>query len=320
MTTIKAPKLKLYNGLEMPQIGLGTWKSQPQVVKEAVKAAVYAGYRHIDCAYMYLNEDEVGQAIHELFSEGVVKREELFITTKLWNTFHSTARVKEAIKLSLKALGLAYVDLYLMHWPIAYKEGKENLPKDENGLFIMADIDYIETWKGLEDLVREGHCRSIGVSNFNAEQIQRVLDEGDIQPAVLQVECHPYLNQQKLIDFCNSKNIVVTAYSPLGSPDRMWAKSDDPKVMEDPIIKAIAEKHGKSPAQIAIKFQVQRHIVVIPKSANPERIKENINIFDFELSKDEMKALTDLNRNYRAILVPWMSHSSYYPFKDELPA
>jgi len=308
------PKIKFYNGREIPLVGLGTWKSGPDVIRQTVKEAVYAGYRHLDCAWMYQNEQEVGKAIHELFSEGVVKREELFITSKLWNTFHSKSRVQIGLKETLKALGLAFIDLFLIHWPVGYKEGDDPLPKDDNGKFIPSDIDFIETWKAMEDLVREGLCRNIGVSNFNIKQVQRILDEGDLKPVVLQVECHPYLNQSELVDFCHNNGIVLTAYSPLGSPDRTWATDDDPKVLEDPVLKSIAEKYGKSPAQIALKFQVQRNVVVIPKSSTPARIKENAALFDFTLSNEDMKAITDLNRNFRAVHVPWMNVGPHFPF------
>lgn len=309
-----AHKLKLFNHLEMPIIGLGTWKSPQNAVRQAVLDAVNAGYRHLDCAYAYDNEHEVGEAVHQLFSESKVKREELFITSKLWNTFHTKERVAAGIKHTLKSLGLAYIDLYLMHWPVAFKEVDEMVPKDDTGKIIMSDVDFIETWKAMEELVKQGLTRSIGMSNFNIEQMDRVLAIAEIQPAVLQVECHPYLSQVDLFNYCKKHNIVLTAYSPLGSPDRMWAKPDDPLALNDPAVKAIGEKYGKTPAQICIRYPIQRGIVVIPKSITKSRIEENFQVFDFTLSDEDMKTLDNLNRDYRALAVPWMNHSKYFPF------
>lgn len=314
---VGAPKVKFNNGLEIPIIGLGTWKSQPNAVKQAVKDAVNAGYRHIDCAYAYENEHEVGAAIHELMGvgEGKVKREELFITSKLWNTFHRKERVPEGISRTLKSLGLAYIDLYLMHWPVAFKECDPGLSEsDEDGKILVTDVDFVETWKEMEKLVKEGLVRSIGLSNFNSEQIKRILNEGEIKPVVNQVECHPYLNQKKLQEFCESHNIILTAYSPLGSPDRMWAKPEEPLLIEDPVIKGIAAKYSKTPAQVCIRYPIQRGIIVIPKSVTKSRIEENFQVFDFTLSDEDMKALDNLNRDYRFLLVPWMDKSIHYPF------
>ncbi|CRL05748.1 CLUMA_CG018777, isoform A [Clunio marinus] len=203
------PNVQLNNGLTMPIFGLGTWGSPPGQVEQAVKDAIDAGYRSIDCAHVYRNEHEVGTAVNEKISEGVVKREDLFITSKLWNTFHHPKSVRKAIETSLKNLKLSYLDLYLVHWPMSYKEDGDNLfPKDNKGMFIDGKVDYVDTWKAMEELVDAGLTKSIGISNFNKGQIERLVANARILPATNQVECHPYLNQKRLKDFCETKKII----------------------------------------------------------------------------------------------------------------
>ncbi|KAG0721132.1 1,5-anhydro-D-fructose reductase [Chionoecetes opilio] len=196
-------------------------QSKPGEVTQAVKDAISCGYRHIDCALVYGNECEVGAAIKAKLEDGTVKREDLFITSKCWNTFHSKELVLPTLKESLGNLGLQYLDLYLIHWPMGYKEGVGRFPSDSNGKTIYSEVDYLETWLAMEEAFRSGLVKSIGVSNFNKKQIERVLKEGTIKPVTNQIECHPYLNQKKMVDFCRAKEICVTAYSPLGSPDRL---------------------------------------------------------------------------------------------------
>lgn len=314
---MKCPTVKLNDGNEIPIFGLGTWKSQPDAVKNAVVAAVKAGYRHIDCAFVYGNENEVGEALTELFKEGVVKRDDLFITSKLWNTFHSAHLVKPALEETLKLLKIDYLDLYLIHWPMGYAEGEGKFPEDDNKKMKMSDVDYLDTWKGMEGVKQAGLTKSIGVSNFNSKQISRILENCTIPPAMNQVECHPYMNQTKLRDFCKSKNIAMTAYSPLGSPDRPWAKPGDPSLMADPKIKAIADKYNKSPAQVLIRFQIDRGLVVIPKSVTKDRIIDNMKVFDFQLTPDEVKEIESFDRGFRFCSLDWVSEHKHYPFLEE---
>lgn len=313
----ESQRVTLSNGKFMPLIGLGTWKSKPGQVYEAVKIAIDCGYRHIDCALAYQNETEVGNAIRDKIADKVIKREDIFVTSKCWNTFHRKEKVIECCKKSLGYLGLDYVDLYLIHWPISYKEGDELFPKDADGKMLTENIDFTETWKGMEEVYEKGLAKSIGLSNFNSEQIKKILNMCKIKPVVLQVECHPFLNQNKLIEFCKSHGITITAYSPLGSPDRPWHKDDEPNLLADGRIDKIAKKHNKSPAQIILRFNVQRGVIVIPKSVTDTRIQDNFKIFDFELSEDEMKEINNFKEHYRYCHLNWLKTDPNYPFNLE---
>lgn len=297
------PSAKLPSGAEMPLVGLGTWKSKPGEVAAAVEHAIKVGYRHIDCAAVYGNEVEVGAGLKAAFEKGYCKRKDVFVVSKLWNTFHAPEDVEGACKQTLADLGLEYLDLYLIHWPICFKNcGDGNkFPKNEDGSLMYVDVNPTDTWLAMEKLVANGLCKDIGVSNFNSAQIQDILDKGKIIPATNQVENHPYLNQSKLNNFCKEKGIVLTAFSPLGSPDRPWAKPDEPSLLEDPKVVDIAKKYNKTAAQVLLKFGVQRGIVVIPKSVNPARIEQNWDILDFEMSQEDVDMIMTFDCNGRLV-------------------
>ncbi|WP_096270884.1 aldo/keto reductase [Paucisalibacillus globulus] len=258
----------LNNGLEMPKLGFGVWLVPDDEAETAVKNAIEVGYRSIDTAMVYKNEEGVGRAI----ATSDVPREELFITTKLWNSDQGYEETLKAFDESLERLGLDYVDLYLIHWP---------MPKEDK---------YVDTYKALEKLYHDGKVKAIGVCNFHIEHLQRLLDECDVVPVLNQVECHPYLQQAELKAFCKEHDIYLEAWSPL-----MNGKD----VLNDEVIIGIAEVHGKTPAQVILRWHLQYDNIVIPKSVTPSRIEENFHVFDFQLTDEEMKKIAGLNRNHR---------------------
>ncbi|XP_062036228.1 1,5-anhydro-D-fructose reductase [Lepus europaeus] len=298
---------------KIPVVGLGTWKAGPGEVTEAVKLAIDLGYKHFDCASLYHNESEVGTAVYSKIVEDIVTREDLFIVSKLWCTCHKKSLVKAACIKTLKTLNLEYIDLYLMHWPMGFKPGKKELPLDHHGSVIPSDTDYLETWEAMEELVKAGLVKAIGVCNFNHEQLERLLRKPGlrIKPVTNQIECHPYLTQKNLIGFCQERDVSVTAYYPFGSS---WKGVD---LMDDPVVQRIAQNHGKTPAQILLRFQIQRNVTVIPIALNPQHINENIQVFDFELKEEDMDDILGLDKNLRWVTFPTTENHKDYPFHAE---
>lgn len=256
----------LHNGVKMPYFGLGVYKVEDgSEVIQTVKTALEVGYRAIDTAALYDNEEGVGQAI----KESGIPREDIFITTKVWNTDQGYENTLKAFDTSMNKLGLDYLDLYLIHWP-----GKDK---------------YVETWHALEKLYKEGRVRAIGVSNFHIHHLQTLMEQSDEKPVINQVELHPYLSQKELITFCQNEGIAVEAWSPLGRG----------RLLNDSALVEIGKKYGKTAAQVTLRWHLQNEIIVIPKSVTPSRIKENAHIFDFELTTEEMEKIDSLNKNER---------------------
>ena len=294
----RVPKVKLNDGNEIPIIGLGTYLAEKGICYQAVKDAIDIGYRHFDCALIYGNQDEIGQALNEAISQNKVTREELFVTSKIWPTYYDHGRLMECAKRILHEFKLDYVDLMLLHWPIPFvSNNNEFYPKDSNDEVMVLDIDLVDVYKQLEQVKKMGLSKSIGVSNFNSEQIERICNKAEIIPVINQVESHPYLSQEKLIQFCEAKGIKLTAYRPLGGA----SKPDQPNLLDDEIVNKIAKKYDKTPANILIKWHVQRGVIVIPKSVNKERMKNNFDVFSYELSDDDMKQLNLLDKGLRFI-------------------
>jgi len=257
----------------MPAVGFGTLIPDPVVTKEATRTALEVGFRHLDCAERYRNEAAVGDAIQEAFKAGTLRREELFVTTKLWNTNHRPERVKPAFDASCRRLQVDYVDCYIIHTPFAFRPGDEQDPRDDQGRVIYdSGVSLLETWRALERLVDDGHCKSIGLSDITLEKLQEIVAAARIKPAAIQVESHPYLPECDLLDFCRKHGIVVQAFAALGHASK-------PNLLEDPVLKSIAEDAHKTPAQVALAWAVQRGTAFLTTSTKPQRIRES-----FELS------------------------------------
>ncbi|XP_055625147.1 1,5-anhydro-D-fructose reductase-like [Toxorhynchites rutilus septentrionalis] len=310
--------INLGNGFSMPAMGYGTYLAKRSQGIELMKLAIDAGYRCIDTAYAYENESEVGEAVRTKIAEGVVKREDLFVTTKLGNPFHHPDHVAEAFKRSFDMLHVDYVDLYLMHSPMGLQfqgyEYTDMNPTDSDGNALFSDVDYVETWKAMETLVEAGKVRSLGLSNFNSEQIKRILDIAEVKPVTNQIEVNPGWNQKKLIEFCKGHGITVTAFAPMGRPHRKTygnkSALGDAKVLE------IGKKYGKTDGQVILRYLIQLGTIPVPYSTKEEHLRQNIDVFDFQLTDEEMEYM-DGFQSERTLPFPPLKKHPHYPFNIE---
>jgi alcohol dehydrogenase (NADP+) len=283
---LRMTKMPLNNGAgHIPALGFGTLIPDPAVTRTATRAALDAGFRHFDCAERYRNEREVGEALEQGLAANGVAREDIFVTTKLWNSNHRPERVEPAFKASLDRLGIEYLDLYLIHTPYAFQSGDEQDPRDEIGNVIYdKGVTLLDTWRAMENLVDHGKCRAIGLSDVGLNELLPIYESARIKPAVVQVESHPYLPETELLEFCKAKGIVLLAFAPLGHGMK-------PGPLEDPVITGIAARVGKTPAQVLLAWAVQRGTALLTTSKNAARAREN-----FDVSVLPEDALNEINR------------------------
>jgi diketogulonate reductase-like aldo/keto reductase len=276
---------------EIPALGFGTLVSDTAETRNATKAAVEAGFRHLDCAERYRNEEEVGAALKELFAEGTVRREDLFVTTKLWNNNHRPERVKSALQASLNRLGLDSVDLYLVHTPFAFQPGDDQDPRASHGAVVYDDgVTLDETWTAMESLVDEGLSRAIGLSDIDAEGTRKIVDGARIKPAVVEVESHPYHPQWDLHEYCTTEGIILLAFAPLGH-------AMEPRLLDDPLVVSMARRFGKTPAQVLLAWGIQRGSAVLTSSVKPARIGENFDVT--ALPESAIREISELETRIR---------------------
>jgi len=289
---LRYTKLTLNNGSgAIPALGFGTLIPDPIATKNATKAALEAGFRALDTAERYGTEREVGEAMKEVFEAGKIKREEVFVVTKLWNTNHRPERAKLAFEASLKKLQLDYLDLYLIHTPFAFQPGDLQDPRDANGNVIYdKGVTLLETWRALEELVTEGRCKAIGLSDISLEKVKEIVEAATIKPAVVHLESHPYLPEWELLDYCRKNGIVLQAFAPLGH-------NSEPNLLADPVITAIASRVGKTPAQVALAWGIQRGTALLTTTKTPSRLKENFDVTT--LPEDAMREINGIKTRMR---------------------
>jgi diketogulonate reductase-like aldo/keto reductase len=283
--------MSLSNGATIPALGFGTLIPDPAVTRAAVTAALRVGFRHLDCAERYRNEREIGEAIREALDAGVIRRRELFVTAKLWNTNHRPERVAPALRASLERLGVDYVDLYLIHTPFAFKPGDDQEPRGADGELIYDhEVTLLDTWRALEEQVDAGACRAIGLSDASLAQLSEVIGAARIRPAVIQIEAHPYLPQWELLEYCRREGVVLLAYAALGHGMK-------PRLLDDPIVVEIARRAGKTPAEVLLAWAVQRGTALLTTAKTLDRIRENFDVSP--ISAVEMAQLDAIRTRHR---------------------
>lgn len=284
--TLRHAKIALGHGAgAIPALGFGTLIPDPVATGQATAAALEAGFRHFDCAERYRNEQAVGDALQETFKAGAIERKDVFVTTKLWNNNHRPERVRPAFEASRRRLQLDHVDCYLIHTPFAFQPGDEQEPRDERGQFIYdPGVTLGETWQALESLVDGGQCRAIGLSNVKLEKLKEIVEGARIKPAVVEVESHPYLPEWELLEYCQQHGIVLLAFAALGH-------AMEPRLLDDPVITAIARRLGKTPAQVVLAWAIQRGTALLTTSVKPIRIRENFEIST--LPEEAMQEIRD---------------------------
>ncbi|KAI6207085.1 hypothetical protein M3Y94_00989300 [Aphelenchoides besseyi] len=316
--------VKLSNGVVQPLIGIGTWQSKDKKeVFDALKTAFDIGYRYIDTAFAYGNEETIGEFLETYFKDGQLKREDVFLVTKLPFHYHKPDDAAALIQKQLKDLRTDYIDLYLIHNQCSVQKGPDGgFLKDDKGQNVFDTTPHIETWKVMEKFYKEKKLRAIGVSNFRCDQLQKLYDEAEIKPQNLQIELHIYHRQRKLLDLCRKLNISVTSYATLGSPNRKAGfgpgEYSDCDCLGHPLVQEMAKKYNKTPAQILLRHLIHQKISVIPKSSNPKRVEENFNIFDFEISDEDMKRFdTEIKEDVRLFSFSFAKgHPLYPPFEE----
>jgi len=286
---LRDTKMTLNNGSAIPALGFGTLIPDPMATRSATKAALEAGFRLLDTAERYRTENEVGEAMAEVFKAGKIKRQDVFVVTKLWNNNHRPERAALAFEASLERLRVDYVDLYLIHTPFAFQPGDDQDPRDASGNVLYDDgVTLLDTWRALEGLVDEGRCKAIGLSDVSLEHARAIFEAARIKPAVVHVESHPYLPEWDLLDYCRKNGIVLQAFAALGH-------AIEPKLIEDPVITSIAERVDKTPAQVLLAWAIQRGTALLTTSKTPSRIKEN-----FEVSTLPESAMREISEGIKS--------------------
>lgn len=299
----------------IPSLGLGTWKLQRTIAKQVISTAIEIGYRHFDCASIYNNQREIGEGLREALDSGKLRREELWVTSKLWSNGHAPKHVRPALERTLLDLGLDYLDLYLIHWPVSIR-ADITFPKRADQFISEKELPLATTWRAMEKMVKKGLCRYIGVCNCNIRRLEEIRRNGRIAPAVNQIELHPYLQQQDMLDYCASHSIAVTAYSPLGSGAHPAGPPASP-LLHHPLIAEIACGCDATPAQVLLAWGLQRNTIVIPKSTDPVHLLSNFSAQQIRLQKSALQKIEGLEMNYRFLDGRfWASPGSPYSVVD----